>query len=84
MSAFSYNIHDAVLWRMKAFQNPLISDIIILMSRKEKIINSVESNFSLEGMKFSSREKKVMRDCLSGKTSFDAAVKNVIARYRKV
>ena len=54
------------------------------VSREDKIIKSVESNFALEGMKFSDREKKVMRDCLSGKTSFDVAVKNAIAKYKRV
>lgn len=53
------------------------------MSREDRIIKTVESNFALEGMKFSSREKKIMQDCLSGKTSFDTAVKNAIARYRR-
>ena len=53
------------------------------MSREDKIIKAVESNFALEGMRFSSREKKVMRDCLSGKTSFDTATKSAIARYKR-
>ena len=53
------------------------------MSKEDKIIKSVESNFALEGMQFSSREKKVMRDCLSGETSFDVAIKNAIARYKR-
>ena len=61
----------------------LISGIIVLMSKSDKIIKSVESNFALEGMRFSNREKKIMRDCLSGKTSFDTAVKNAIARYKR-
>ena len=54
------------------------------MSRENKIIKSVESNFALEGMKFSSREKKVMQDCLSGKITFSTAIKNAIARYKRV
>ena len=53
------------------------------MSKEDKIIKSVESNFALEGMRFSNREKKIMRDCLSGKTSFDTAIKNAIARYKR-
>jgi len=53
------------------------------MSKNDKIIKSVEANFALEGMRFSSREKKVMKDCLSGKTSFDIAIKNAIARHKK-
>ena len=53
------------------------------MSREDKIIKNVESNFALEGMKFSVREKKIMQDCLSGKTSFDAAIQNAIARYKR-
>ena len=65
------------------FQNHFINGIIILMSRNEKIIKSVESNFALEGMRFSSSEKKVMRDCLSGKTSFDSAVKDAVSRYKR-
>lgn len=53
------------------------------MSREDKIIRSVESNFALEGMRFSDDEKRVMRDCLSGKMSFDTAIKNTIARYKR-
>ena len=53
------------------------------MSREDKIIRTVESNFALEGMKFSSREKKVMQDCLSGRTTFDAAIKKAVARYKR-
>lgn len=53
------------------------------MSRSERIIKSVESNFALEGMKFSNDEKKVMRDCLSGKISFDSAIKDAISRYKR-
>lgn len=53
------------------------------MSREDKIIKTVESNFALEGMKFSSREKKTMQDCLSGKISFDVAIKNAIAHYKR-
>ena len=53
------------------------------MSREDKIISSVESNFALEGMRFSSDEKKIMHDCLSGKISFDAAIKNAVARYKR-
>ena len=58
-------------------------DIITIMNREYKIIKAVESNFALEGMRFSSREKKVMQDCLSGKTSFDAAIKCAIARHKR-
>jgi len=47
------------------------------------IIKSVESSFALEGMKFSNREKKTMKDCLSGKVSFDAAIQSAIARYKR-
>lgn len=53
------------------------------MSREDKIIKTVESNFALEGMEFSSREKKIMQDCLSGRTTFDAAIKKVVARYKR-
>ena len=65
------------------FDEKDICGIIILMSKNDKIIKIVESNFALEGMKFSNREKKIMKDCLSGKTSFDSAIKNVIARYKR-
>ncbi|MBQ8156752.1 antitoxin VbhA family protein [Candidatus Saccharibacteria bacterium] len=54
------------------------------MSREDTIIKAVESNFALEGMNFSSREKKTMRDCLSGRTTFDSAVEKVIARYKRI
>lgn len=53
------------------------------MSQAEKIIKSVESNFALEGMAFSNQEKKVMHNCLSGKTSFSAAIDDIISRYRR-
>ena len=58
-------------------------DIIILMKREDKIIRTVESNFALEGMKFSGREKKIMQDCLSGRTTFDSAIKKAVARYKR-
>lgn len=53
------------------------------MTKSDKIIKSVESNFALEGMKFSNREKQVMRDCLSGKTTFNSAIQAAIVRYKR-
>lgn len=53
------------------------------MSREDKIISSVESSFALEGMQLSNNEKKVMRDCLSGKISFDSAVRDAVSRYKR-
>ena len=53
------------------------------MIENNNIIKSVESIFALEGIKFSNREKRIMQDCLSGKTSFDAAIKNAIVKYKR-
>ena len=53
------------------------------MSRNERIIKSVESNFALEGMYFSTREKKTMMNCLQGKMSFESAIKSALNKYKK-
>ena len=61
----------------------LIHDRIVIMSRNEKIIRSVEANFALEGMKFSRREKKNMADYLNGKISFDEFLGAAISRHKR-
>ena len=54
------------------------------MSRNEEILNFVDSNLRLEGMKLSAREKQTMLDCLTGKTTFDKAIQTALAKHRKV
>ena len=53
------------------------------MSRNEEILSFVDSNFRLEGMNLSVREKQTIMDCLSGKTSFDDAISKAFAKHRR-
>ena len=53
------------------------------MSREDRIIHYVESNFALERMVLSSNEKKIMHDCLSGKTPFSVVIDNIVAECRR-
>lgn len=53
------------------------------MTKNEEIISAAEANLRLEGMRVTSREKKVAMDCLTGKRSFDEAVADVIRRHKK-
>ena len=53
------------------------------MNKNEETLSFVDSNLRLEGMKLSVCEKKTIMNCLSGKTSFDDAISEAFAKYRK-
>lgn len=53
------------------------------MSRNEEIISFVDSNLRLEGMSLSAMDKQALRNCLSGKTTFDKEIKRTLAEYRR-
>lgn len=49
--------------------------------KKEKIIRSVAANFDLEGMPLTDEDRERMRTCLTGKTTVDDAVKELVEKY---
>ena len=47
----------------------------------ETMISSVCGSLALEGMPVPESTRKLMRDCISGRITYDDAVKSIIARY---
>ena len=53
------------------------------MSQKdiEDIVKRVDFNFRIEGMPLKTDDKNRIRDCLSGKVSFEAETQNLIRKH---
>ena len=54
------------------------------MNRDDEIISFVDSNLRLEGMSLSVADKQTLRNCLSGKSTFDEEIRRALAEYRRV
>ena len=54
------------------------------MTNHERIIENVNTSMKMEGMALNNEDKKVMRDCLTGKITYEEAVANAIDKYRQL
>lgn len=53
------------------------------MSDTERIISNVNATMSMEGMPLTEVDKRRIAECIEGKKSFDAVVKEIVEYYRK-
>lgn len=53
------------------------------MSDIERIISNVNATMSMEGMPLTENDKIRIAECIEGKKSFDAAVREIVEHYRK-
>ena len=54
------------------------------MKRIERIIENVNATMSMENMPLTRDDKKRLKECLEGKTSFDDAVTTLVKKYTQV
>ncbi len=47
----------------------------------EKTIDSINGSMTIEGMSLTDQDRERLRECLSGKTSFDDMVKRLIKKH---
>lgn len=50
----------------------------------DNVIKKVDGAMAQEGMPLTKNEKKVIKDCLSGKTTFEKERKKIISECRKL
>ena len=53
------------------------------MNNTERIIANVNATMAMEGMPLTADDKMRIRDCLDGRKSFEATVKELVDFYRK-
>lgn len=51
------------------------------MKDVEKIIGEINGTMAIEGMPLTDQDKERLRECLSGKTSFDDMVKRLVKKH---
>lgn len=49
----------------------------------EAIVNNVSATMAMEDMPLSKADKQRISDCLNNKITFDQAVQNLVAQYKK-
>ena len=51
------------------------------MDRIEKIIGEVNGTMAIEGMPLTEEDKARLRECITGKTSYDEMVKRLVKKH---
>jgi hypothetical protein len=51
------------------------------MNDIERLINNVNGSMAIENMPLTQEDKTRLRDCLSGKKSFDAVIKGLVKKH---
>jgi len=51
------------------------------MKDVEKIIDEINGTMAMEGMPLTDDDKERLRDCLTGKTSYDEMVKRLVKKH---
>lgn len=47
----------------------------------EKIIDEVNGTMAIEGMPLTEEDREMLRECITGKTSYDDMVKKLVLKY---
>lgn len=56
---------------------------MIILSETERIIANVNATMSMEGMPLTDADKRRIKDCIEGKSSFDDEIKKLVEYYKK-
>lgn len=51
------------------------------MQNIERTISNINGSMSMEGMPLTEQDKERLRECLSGKTSFDEMVRRLVQKH---
>jgi len=51
------------------------------MQNIEKTIDQINGSMAMEGMPLTDQDKDRLRECLSGKTSFDEMIKRLVKKH---
>lgn len=51
------------------------------MDRVEKLIGEINGTMAIEGMPLTKEDKDRLRECITGKTSYDEMVKRLIKKH---
>lgn len=47
----------------------------------EKIIGEINGTMAIEGMPLTEEDREMLRECITGKTSYDDMVKKLVQKY---
>lgn len=56
---------------------------MIILSETERIIANVDATMAMEGMSLTDSDKMRIKECIEGRSSFDAEIKKLVEYYKK-
>lgn len=59
----------------------IMKEKVMFMKDIEQIIRKVDGNMSIEGMPLKEEDKQRIRECLTGKVSFDEMAKRLVKKH---